>query len=198
MCLTKTPLLVPPCFSATVPELSSSFNVQWTYCIGELSFQKAEEGVWGGDPPPSVVELPFQLNWKLQLQHPNRQLKRRGIYRKSALILCENGRFRSVDLLYWIAVLFWGWRVILLQRGGLRWGRRVAVYIEQIIGSFYLLHDEGTLPTVPTHALARATRNQPPTLPMPSPPATQPALRRNSHTTISCIPAATSTAPRLF
>ena len=23
-----------------------------------------------------------------------------------------------MDLLYWIAVLFWGWRVILLQKGG--------------------------------------------------------------------------------
>jgi hypothetical protein len=42
-------------------------------------------------------------------------LKRRRFYRILALILCENGRFRSVDLLYWIAVLFWGWRVILLQ-----------------------------------------------------------------------------------
>ena len=51
-----------------------------------------------------------------RVQHPNRQLKRHRFYRKSALILCKNGRFRSVDLLYWIAVLFWGWRVILLQK----------------------------------------------------------------------------------
>jgi hypothetical protein len=35
-------------------------------------------------------------------------LKRRRIYRILALILCENGWFRSVDLLYWIAVLFLG------------------------------------------------------------------------------------------
>ena len=48
--------------------------------------------------------------------------------------------------------------------------------------------------------LARATTNQPPTLPMPSPPAatTQPALRRNWHTTIPRIPASASRTPRLL
>jgi hypothetical protein len=30
-------------------------------------------------------------------------------------VISENGWFRSVDLLYWIAVLFWGRRVIILS-----------------------------------------------------------------------------------
>ena len=41
-----------------------------------------------------------------------------------------------MDLLYWIAVLFWGWRVILLQRrGGLGVVDEKHRYIEQRIGT---------------------------------------------------------------
>ena len=41
-----------------------------------------------------------------------------------------------MDLLYWIAVLFWGWRVILLQKGGLGvLNENTHRYIEQKIGT---------------------------------------------------------------
>ena len=40
-----------------------------------------------------------------------------------------------MDLLYWIAVLFRGWRVILLQRGGLGVVDEKPRYIEQRIGT---------------------------------------------------------------
>ena len=40
-----------------------------------------------------------------------------------------------MDLLYWITVLFWGWRVILLQRGGLGVVDEKHRYIEQRIST---------------------------------------------------------------
>lgn len=46
------------------------------------------------------------------------------------------------------------------------------IYIEQSIGSLYLLDDEGTPPNKRSHTRNNnQVVNQPPMLPMPSPPA---------------------------
>jgi hypothetical protein len=71
------------------------------------------EAGWGG----GVVELSFQNRTENCSSSTPTAVEAAPNLPQIGIDFIKNGRFQSADLLYWIAVLFWGWRVILLQGG---------------------------------------------------------------------------------
>ena len=77
------------------------------------------------------------LDWKLQLSTPTPAVAAAPNLRQIGMDF-KNGRFRSVVVCCYTGLRFYFWGGgQFCYRGGWAWG--IAIYIEQIIGSFYLL-----------------------------------------------------------